>query len=103
MCQRIARAPLNARESKISALQTLFCSNWQYLYCVSPGQCIVAAGEISGYSVWFKWAFMDVTSNLENGNILDGAFMYFLRKRAVKMVYVYFHKMPIYNTTTEPI
>ena len=46
---------------------------------------------------------MDVTSNLENGNILDGAFMYFLRKRPVKMVYVHLHKMPIYNTTTEPI
>ena len=64
---------------------------------------LLRPGEISGYSVWFKWAFMDVTSNLENGNILDGAFMYFLRKRAVKMVYVCFHKMPIYNTTTEPI
>ena len=64
---------------------------------------LLRAGEISGYSVWFKWAFMDVTSNLENGNILDGAFMYFLRKRPVKMVYVRFHKMPIYNTTTEPI
>ena len=88
----------------ISALQTLFCSNWQYLYVVSPvspGQCIVAAGEISGYSVWFKWAFMDVTSNLENGNILDGAFMYFLGKRAVKMVYVRFHKMPTYNTAEQ--
>ena len=76
--------------------------------CIVCLQCLLAnvllrAGEISGYSVWFKWAFMDVTSNLENGNILDGAFMYFLGKRAVKMVYVHFHKMPTYNTTTEPI